>query len=111
MTVKDTKGTAHWAMESGRYAVTQHKRRLAIVIAPGESGAELPESEIAPIFYWLLNDESDKPRFDEDLARPEQIISVSSERWVEFPSNGKRITIEIAYDPYPIPGRRMGQCD
>lgn len=109
MTVKDTRGIAHWALESGRYDISQHRRRMAIQVEPGNR-INIPQSETDKIFHWLLNG-PEGPRFDEQLTDPRQIIEIKDTVWRLFPSDRLMITYEVEYDPYLLPGKEPGSCE
>lgn len=109
MNIKDKQGRQHWILEMGHYDITQHKRRLAVCVVP-DDGRDIPDSETANLYHWLLNG-PEGARFDEQLYDPRQIISVSKEIWRAFPDRQLKITYEIVYDPYWKPGWIPGKCE
>lgn len=110
MNVTDTRHKRHWAFESGRCDVTQHKRLMAICVVP-DDGNDIPDHETPALFYWLLRDENGEPRFDEQLTDERQIISITKEAWRAFPDRQLKITYVIEYDPYWKPGWIPGKCE
>ena len=99
MTVIAPSGQKGWAVCNGSYDIHPNKRRMSIMVEPDSN---ISDFETVDIFYWLLVDGDRNPRFDEQLDRIGQIISIDYECWVAFPSNKPRITYEVTFDPYKI---------